>query len=68
MISCKNVLYILIQYVNRGKCFRCRRSKPVGEQNYVADPALEALKGKGEIQWQEVIDPSSYQVYVISHH
>lgn len=31
--------------------------------NYVVDPALQALQSGQEIPWQEVIDPNSYQVY-----
>jgi hypothetical protein len=27
------------------------------------DPAFEALQAGQEIEWQEVIDPASYQVY-----
>ena len=29
---------------------------------YISNPALEALQSGQEIQWQEVIDPNSYQM------
>ncbi len=50
-------------YAARTKCFRCRTSKPEGLDNYVEDPALVALKKGGELQWQEAIDPNTYQIY-----
>ena len=50
-------------YATRPRCFRCRAHKPEGLENYVTDPALQAYQEGKEIEWQEVIDPSSYQVY-----
>mmetsp|Transcript_17692 Transcript_17692/g.15963 ORF Transcript_17692/g.15963 Transcript_17692/m.15963 type:complete len:506 (+) Transcript_17692:488-2005(+) len=50
-------------YASRPKCFRCRHSKPSGDQNLILDPALQALKEGKEIEWQEAIDPNTYQVY-----
>ncbi len=50
-------------YAARGKCSRCRASKPVGSDNYVLDPALAAIQQGNEIQWEEAIDPTSYQIY-----
>ena len=42
--------------------FRCRGRKPEGN-NFVNDPALEALKRGETIKWKEAIDPNSYQIY-----
>jgi hypothetical protein len=50
-------------YAARPRCFRCKKVKPQNVNNYVMDPAFQALQSGQEIQWQEVIDPSSYQVY-----
>jgi hypothetical protein len=50
-------------YPSRNRCFRCRAKRPEGEHSYVPDPALEALQRGEEIQWQEAIDPNSYQIY-----
>jgi hypothetical protein len=50
-------------YATRTKCFRCRANKPDGQANYVQDPALQALQQGAELEWQEIIDPSSYQIY-----
>jgi hypothetical protein len=52
-------------YASRPKCFRCRKSKPAGTNNYVMDPALAAYQaGQGSAcQWQEAIDPTSFQIY-----
>eukprot|EP01041_Mallomonas_annulata_P008801 gene8801-18209_t len=50
-------------YASRTRCFRCRAQKPDGLQNYVMDPAVEALQTGGIIDWQEVIDPTTYQMY-----
>ena len=50
-------------YASRTKCFRCKSTKPEGMQNYVMDPAVEALQNGGNIDWQEVIDPTTYQIY-----
>jgi hypothetical protein len=53
---------ILLVILSRPRCFRCKKAKPAGVNNYVMDPAFEALQSGQEIQWQEVIDPNSYQV------
>jgi hypothetical protein len=49
-------------YAARPRCFRCKKAKPQNVNNYVMDPAFQALQSGQEIQWQEVIDPNSYQV------
>lgn len=49
-------------YASRPRCFRCKSAKPIGEANYVADPALIALQSNKSCPWQEVVDPSSYQM------
>ena len=57
---------IYIAFTCRFKCSRCRKQKPAAAAaNYVADPALEALKAGQEIAWQEVIDPTSKQMCVL---
>lgn len=44
-------------------CARCRKKKPaLGTTNYVMDPALEALQLGKQMEWQEVVDPSSSQM------
>lgn len=48
--------------MHRPRCFRCKKGKPANVNNYVMDPALEALQNGEEIAWQEVVDPTSYQV------
>lgn len=58
-------------YASRQKCFRCRKYKPKGTQNYVMDPALAAYQAalaSGQqapmtCQWHEAIDPNTYQIY-----
>jgi hypothetical protein len=50
-------------YAARPRCFRCKKSKPASANNYVIDPAFQALQAGQEIPWQEVIDPNTYQVY-----
>eukprot|EP01031_Cornospumella_fuschlensis_P041013 gene41013-50030_t len=50
-------------YASRPRCLRCKKAKPANTNNYVLDPALQALQEGREIEWQEVIDPTSYQVY-----
>ena len=50
-------------YASRSRCFRCRSRKPDGQVNYVADPGLQALRQGVEIEWQEAVDPNSYQIY-----
>ena len=52
-------------YASRPRCFRCKKQKPQGESNYVVDPALEAARNSKTIQWQEVVDPATYQMYVL---
>lgn len=54
---------VLRMHIFRPRCFRCKKAKPKGENNYVMDPALEALQSGKEIPWQEVIDPNTFQVY-----
>lgn len=49
-------------YATRPRCYRCRSHKPEGE-NYVMDPALEAIQRGETIQWKEAIDPTSHQIY-----
>ncbi|CAE7475619.1 cwc2, partial [Symbiodinium microadriaticum] len=34
-----------------------------GQDNYVLDPALQAIQSGQEIPWKEAIDPNSYQIY-----
>jgi hypothetical protein len=46
----------------RPKCFRCKKSKPEGLNNFVEDPALQSLGSGMQSHWQEVIDPNSYQM------
>lgn len=41
---------------------RCRGHKPEGE-NFVMNPALQALQRGETIQWKEAIDPTTYQIY-----
>ncbi|CAM9152796.1 unnamed protein product, partial [Ectocarpus fasciculatus] len=50
-------------YAARTRCFRCKTKKPVGQADYVTDPALAALQQGKTIDWQEVIDPNSRQIY-----
>jgi hypothetical protein len=50
-------------YASRPRCSRCRAHKPEGVDNYVVDPALQALQRGEEIAWKEAIDPTSYQIY-----
>lgn len=52
-------------YATRKRCFRCKGKKPSAEKqdNFVPNPALAALQAGKEIEWQEAIDPSSYQIY-----
>lgn len=50
-------------YASVPRCFRCKRKKPVGQENFVSDPALEAMRAGKEIEWSEAIDPNTYQVY-----
>ncbi len=57
------VNFLLIYILCRPKCSRCRKSKPANLNNYVVDPALQALQAGKEIEWQEVVDPATYQVY-----
>lgn len=48
----------------RPRCSRCKKKKPVDmTNNFVVDPAFAALQEGKEIQWQEVVDPASYQMY-----
>ena len=49
-------------YASRPRCFRCKKHKPTGEVNYVMDPAVEAARDNKSIQWQEVVDPATYQM------
>ena len=49
-------------YASRGRCFRCKAAKPAVD-NYVGDNALQTFKEGNQIDWQEVIDPVSYQIY-----
>lgn len=49
-------------YASRPRCFRCKKQKPLGEKNYISDPALEAATNNQVIQWQEVVDPATYQM------
>lgn len=53
----------LENYASRNRCARCRKQKSVETSNFVMDPALQALQEGKEILWQEVIDPSSNQMY-----
>ncbi|KAJ1419789.1 hypothetical protein B484DRAFT_453306 [Ochromonadaceae sp. CCMP2298] len=50
-------------YPKRPRCFQCKKAKPEGVDNIVMDPAYEALKAGKDQEWQEVVDPSSYQIY-----
>lgn len=50
-------------YASRPRCYRCRGHKPEGVDNYVLDPALQAIQNGQEIAWKEAIDPTSYQIY-----
>lgn len=56
---CRNLFDILY----RPRCSRCRKAKPANLNNYLVDPALQALQAGKEIEWQEVVDPATYQVY-----
>jgi hypothetical protein len=51
----------------RPRCFRCKQQKPAGENNYITDGALEAVQNNKAITWQEVVDPSTYQMYAYAH-
>ena len=55
-----NIEFTLSQH--RPRCLRCKKLKPVGEKNYVLDPAVEAAKSGKVISWQEVVDPATYQM------
>ena len=50
-------------YASVPKCFRCKRKKPEGLDNFVSNPALDVVRSGGEIEWAETIDPTTYQVY-----
>ena len=50
-------------YASRLRCFRCRKAKPQGEENYIMDPAISAMQAGQSSAWREAIDPTSYQVY-----
>lgn len=52
-------------YATRMRCFRCKSKKPESEDqnNFVQNPALVAVQAGKEIEWQEAIDPASYQIY-----
>lgn len=50
-------------YASRLRCSRCRGHKPEGQNEYVLDPALQALQRGEEIPWREAIDPNTYQIY-----
>ena len=50
-------------YASVPKCFRCKKKKPAGLDNFVSNPALDAVRSGVEIEWAETIDPTSYQVY-----
>ena len=56
-----NIFHMTISY-DRPRCFRCKKQKPLGEKNYVLDPAVEAAKSGKVISWQEVVDPATYQM------
>jgi hypothetical protein len=61
--SCVTFIVFDIFYLHRPKCFRCRKAKPANLENYVMDPAAKAFQEGKEIEWQEVVDPNSYQIY-----
>ncbi len=46
----------------RPRCFRCKKGKPEGLNNIVMDEAYEAHKAGKVNPWQEVVDPSSFQM------
>jgi len=46
---------------NKNRCVRCKKLRTV--ENLLLDPAVVALQEGKEIPWQEVIDPSSNQIY-----
>lgn len=52
-------------YASRQRCFRCKSKKPTADtqDNFVMNPALQAVQAGKEIEWQEAIDPNSYQIY-----
>lgn len=61
------ILYSSFRNKYRPKCSRCRKAKPEElANNFVVDPALAAVQQGMEIKWQEVVDPASYQMYVLS--
>lgn len=49
--------------IDRPRCFRCKKAKPANLNNYVMDDAFQAMQSGKELEWQEVIDPTTYQVY-----
>lgn len=50
-------------YPTKTRCFRCKKPKDVVDHDYAPNKALEALQRGEEIFWQEVMDPTSLQVY-----
>lgn len=60
---CQLVYFYSYGCIYRPRCFRCKKQKPIGEKNYVLDPAVEAAKSGKVIAWQEVVDPATYQMY-----
>ena len=53
-------------YASRGKCSRCKAGKPRSTAaDFIQDPALAAAAAGGGARttWQEVVDPTTYQIY-----
>lgn len=50
-------------YASKKRCSRCRQHKPEGTNNYIVDPALQAVQSGQKIPWKEAIDPTTYQIY-----
>jgi hypothetical protein len=54
---------LLVSCVYRKRCSRCKKAKPMNmKDNFVNDPALEAMNSQQTHDWQEVIDPNSRQM------
>lgn len=62
VLAGRNILLNSFAILYRPRCFRCKKAKPVDVNNIVMDPAYEALQAGKTIAWQEVVDPSSFQM------